>query len=84
MEVQSFAVNLTSEQPEPLFAFYRDVVGLPPQPDMGDHALVLGGATLFVDGHSATKGAARSLSARCSTCSSPTSSRSRRALRSPA
>jgi predicted enzyme related to lactoylglutathione lyase len=59
MEVQSFAINLTSEQPQPLFEFYRDVVGLPLQPEMGDHALVLGGATLFVDGHSQTKGAAR-------------------------
>ncbi len=59
MEVQSFAINLTSEQPEPLFEFYRDVVGLPLRPEMGDHALILGGATLFVDGHSATKGATK-------------------------
>jgi predicted enzyme related to lactoylglutathione lyase len=59
MEIQSFAINLTSDQPQRLLQFYKDVVGLQPRPEMGEGALVIGGATLFVDGHSETKGAAR-------------------------
>jgi len=59
MEVGQFGINLTSEQPEKLQAFYRDVVGLPKRPDMGEGAFALGAATLFVDGHSQTKGAAK-------------------------
>ena len=58
MQLESFAMNLTSEQPERLFEFYRDVVGLTLRPEMGDHALALGDATLFVDGHSGTSGKA--------------------------
>ena len=59
MQLESFAMNLTSEQPERLFEFYRDIVGLRLRPEMGDHAFVLGDATLFVDGHSDTSGKAR-------------------------
>ena len=59
MESQSFFLNITSEQPERLLAFYRDVVGLPIEPDMGDHTVRIGpGALLGIDGHSETKGAA--------------------------
>jgi predicted enzyme related to lactoylglutathione lyase len=54
-----FALNITSENPERLEHFYREVIGLPRQEEMGDHAYVLGGATLFLDGHSATTGPAR-------------------------
>jgi len=59
MQMSQFALNITSEDPERLNVFYRDVVGLPKREDMGDHAYVMGGATLFVDGHSDVKGAAR-------------------------
>ena len=59
MQLQTFAMNLTSEQPVRLFEFYRDVVGLKVWPEMGGHALQLGDATLFVDGHSETSGKTR-------------------------
>ncbi len=59
MKLESFAINLTSKQPETLFTFYRDVVALPLRPEMGDHALALGDATLFVDGHSEIDGPAK-------------------------
>ena len=59
MEVQSLFINLTSDNPERLFTFYRDIVGLPVMPDMGDYALNVAGATLGIDGHSDTKGVAK-------------------------
>jgi predicted enzyme related to lactoylglutathione lyase len=57
--MSQFALNITSENPEKMNAFYRDVVGLPRREDMGDHAYDMGGATLFLDGHSETAGPAR-------------------------
>jgi predicted enzyme related to lactoylglutathione lyase len=59
VKLESFAINLTSEEPGRLLAFYRDTVGLTPRPEMGDGALQLGDATLFVDGHSEIKGGAK-------------------------
>ena len=59
MKLESFAINLTSEEPARLLAFYRDTVGLTPRPEMGDGALQLGDAMLFVDGHSDVKGATK-------------------------
>jgi len=59
MQVAQFAINLTSDQPARLIEFYRDVVALPPQQGMGDGALAAGAATIFIDGHSDTKGAAK-------------------------
>lgn len=59
MRVNSLLVNITSEQPERLIAFYRDVVGLEPRPEFGDGALDAGGAILAFDGHSETKGKAK-------------------------
>lgn len=59
MEVGNFAINLTSEEPQHLMQFYKEVVGLPPQDGMGDGALKAGGATLFIDGHSDIKGGAK-------------------------
>ena len=59
MQVGHFAINLTSDQPERLMQFYRDVVALPPQQGMGDGALAAGGGTIFIDGHSDTKGVAK-------------------------
>ena len=59
MEVAQFGINLTSEHPDKLLAFYGDVVGLPKRPEMGEGAFALGAATLFVDGHSEPKGASK-------------------------
>lgn len=56
MKVNSLFLNLTSEQPEKLLAFYRDVIGLPLRPEMGPDALDAGGATIGIDGHSEVKG----------------------------
>jgi len=59
MKVDSFFLNITSEDPGRLFAFYRDVVGLTPKPEMGEWSLDMGGATLGIDGHSDTRGPAK-------------------------
>lgn len=59
MKVNNLLVNLTSEDPARLRAFYQDVVGLAKNPDMGDDAFHAGGATIAIDGHSDTRGAAR-------------------------
>ena len=59
MNVTDLLINLTSDNPERLAAFYRDTVGLPPNPNMGDAAMKAGGATLTIDGHSQVKGAAK-------------------------
>ena len=57
MQVSGFFLNITSDQPERLLAFYRDVVGLEPNPEVAPDALHLGGgATLGIDGHSETHG----------------------------
>ena len=56
MKVESFNINLTSEDPERLTAFYRDTVGLSTHPQMGDGAFALGDAALLIDGHSETRG----------------------------
>ena len=56
MKVNSFIFNITSENPERLIAFYRDVVGLKPNPEMGEGAFDAGGTPFLVDGHSETKG----------------------------
>ena len=63
MKVTSFNVNVTSEHPEQMLEFYREVVGLTPNPTMGDGAFDAGGTSFFIDGHSQTKGPARSRSA---------------------
>lgn len=59
MKVNNFFLNLTSEDPQRLAAFYRDVVGLEPNPESGENAFHIGGATLGIDGHSETKGPAK-------------------------
>ena len=59
MKVNNFHLQITSENPDRLKSFYRDTVGLPNVPEMGDGAFAVGGANLFVDGHSETKGQAR-------------------------
>ncbi len=59
MQLNQFAINLTSEQPDELKRFYRDVVGLAPMPEMGDGAFRAAGGVVFVDGHSETHGGAK-------------------------
>lgn len=59
MKVDSFIVNLTSENPGRLAAFYGDVVGLPQNTEIGEGAFHVADATLVVDGHSETKGVAK-------------------------
>ncbi len=56
MKVNNFHIQITSEDPDRLRSFYRDTVGLPTVPEMGDGAFAVGGANLFVDGHSETRG----------------------------
>jgi predicted enzyme related to lactoylglutathione lyase len=54
-QVGSFTLDLTSENPEALVAFYRDVVGLRPLPAMGPNGLeVREGVNLHFDTHSQT------------------------------
>jgi predicted enzyme related to lactoylglutathione lyase len=56
MQVTQFILNVTSEDPQRLGDFYREVVQLPPS-QIGEHAFTVGeGATLIIDGHSETKG----------------------------
>jgi predicted enzyme related to lactoylglutathione lyase len=59
LQVESFNINITSEQPERMMAFYRDVVGLPPWPEIGEGAFHAGGAGLLIDGHSEIHGPAK-------------------------
>lgn len=59
MNIQQFAINLTSADPERMNAFYRHTIGLEPEPSMGDHAYKMAGAVLFLDGHSETAGSAK-------------------------
>ncbi len=56
MKVNSFIFNVTSEDPARLIAFYRDVVGLKQNPEMGPGAFDAGGTPFLVDGQSETKG----------------------------
>src|SRR5215208_677015 len=58
MQVQSFNININSPDPERLVAFYRDVIGLPENPELG-HCVVAGGAMLFFDGHDEITGPTR-------------------------
>jgi predicted enzyme related to lactoylglutathione lyase len=59
MKVNSFVLNVTSEDPARLASFYRDVVGLAPNPQIGEGAFDAGGTPFLIDGHSETKGATK-------------------------
>lgn len=59
MQATGFILNINSEQPERLAAFYRDVVGLPPNPGIGDSAFLIGDTSIVIDGHSDVHGAAK-------------------------
>ncbi|MGE0599497.1 MAG: VOC family protein [Dehalococcoidia bacterium] len=52
-------VNLNSEHPEALVAFYRDKIGLKPNPMMGESALMAASTPFIIDGHSEVKGKAK-------------------------
>ena len=56
MQVTSFNINLTSADPDRLVAFYRDVVQLPTNAEMGEGTFDVGGAQLLIDGHSEITG----------------------------
>lgn len=49
-------VNLNSEHPEALVAFYRDLIGLKPNLMMGESALMAANTAVVIDGHSELKG----------------------------
>ena len=59
MQVNSFVVNVASEQPERLFAFYRDTVGLPVAEGFGGTSFSVGGSIYSVVSHSEVHGRAR-------------------------
>lgn len=58
MKISSFRLNITSENPDRLKAFYGEVVALKPLPEMGEGSFDAGGAVLSIDGHSETRGRA--------------------------
>jgi predicted enzyme related to lactoylglutathione lyase len=59
VKVNSFNINLTSDDPRRLIEFYRDVVQLPLNEQMGEGAFDVGGAALLIDGHSEVSGRAK-------------------------
>ncbi len=59
MKVEQFIVNVNSQEPEKLIAFYRDIVGLKVDSDFGPGAFMVGSSTFvafIVEGHSEVKG----------------------------
>jgi len=46
VKVDQFVVNINSEQPETLIAFYRDIVGLRPNEEIGTGAFMAGSSSL--------------------------------------
>jgi len=59
MKINTFLINLTSEDPERMKAFYGQTIGLEKNPDMGEGAFHAGGAVIAIDSHSETKGATK-------------------------
>jgi predicted enzyme related to lactoylglutathione lyase len=62
VKVEQFVVNVNSQDPENLIAFYRDIVGLTVNPDFGPGAFMAGSSSfvaLIVEGHSEVKGATK-------------------------
>ena len=59
MKVSQFILNVTSEDPDRLAAFYADTVGLPRNPEIGELAFTAGGTAFLIDGHSETQGSAK-------------------------
>ena len=59
MQVNQVILNINSEQPDELLRFYRDVVGLPPHPDVNrESTLMASGMEIVFDNHSAVRGKA--------------------------
>ncbi len=56
MKVNQLILNVTSEDPKRLGEFYRDVVQLEPNQQVGENAFNIGNALFTIDGHSETKG----------------------------
>jgi predicted enzyme related to lactoylglutathione lyase len=62
LKVDQFVVNVNSERPERLIAFYRDIVGLTPNPDIGTGAFMAGSSSfiaLIIEGHSEVTGSTK-------------------------
>lgn len=59
MQVDSVFVQLSSEQPQELLRFYRDIVGLPPAQGLEEFALNAAGTTIGFDAHSEITGDTR-------------------------
>ena len=59
MKVTGTTLILNSDDPQELFEFYRDVVGLPPKPEIGEHAVDAAGVGVTFDTHSEATGAAK-------------------------
>ena len=59
MKVNQLVINVTSEHPDRLASFYRDVVGLAPNTEIGGGAFDVGGTAFMIDGHSETKGSTK-------------------------
>lgn len=56
MNATGFAFNLNSAQPDVLRDFYRDIIGLKPNPQMGEGALLAGDTPFLIDSHSEITG----------------------------
>ena len=56
MNVSGIVYNQNSDQPDALREFYRDVIGFKPNPEMGEGALLAGGAPFIIDSHSDVSG----------------------------
>lgn len=59
MKVSGLSIILNSDDPAGHFKFYTDVVGLPPRPEMGEHAVDGGGVGITFDSHSEAGGTAK-------------------------
>ncbi len=59
MKVNQLILNITSEQPQALTRFYREVVALPQVPNMGESAFDMNGSVFIIGGHSEVHGATK-------------------------
>ncbi len=51
MNATGFVFNINSAQPDALRDFYRDIIGLKPNPQMGEGALLAGNTPFLIDSH---------------------------------
>jgi predicted enzyme related to lactoylglutathione lyase len=56
MDVSSVVVNVNSQKPDALRAFYAERIGLKPNPDMGEGAMIAATTPFIVDSHDALSG----------------------------